>query len=202
MDIMTNPMELADSLGDLKALDPAASSLRSLVRPLSQPGRLRSLLSGEWLGHPLHPVLTDVAIGAWTMGGFLDVFGGRKRRAAADTLIGLGTMAALPTAVTGLSDWGRTGGKAARIGFVHGLGNVLAVTLFGLSWLARRGGHRGTGMALSTLAMGVTTGTAYLGGHLVFRIGIGVGTFGEPRSPNRAASPVPSPASAPEGEMA
>jgi uncharacterized membrane protein len=196
MDIMTNPMELATSIGDLKSLDPAASALRSLVRPLSQPGRLRWVLSGEWLGHPLHPVLTDVAIGAWTMGGFLDVFGGKRRGAGADTLIGLGTLAALPTAVTGLSDWGRTGGKAARIGLVHGVGNVVAVSLFGLSWLARRGGHRASGKALSTLGLGVATGTAYLGGHLVFQIGVGVGTVDGAPLPSRSAT---SAAGAPEG---
>jgi hypothetical protein len=129
------------------------------------------------------------------MGGFLDVFGGKQRRAGADTLIGLGTLAALPTAVTGLSDWGRTGGKAARIGLVHGVGNVVAVSLFGLSWLARRGGHRATGKALSTLGLGVATGTAYLGGHLVFQIGVGVGTVDGAPMPSRS----PTPPRAPEG---
>jgi uncharacterized membrane protein len=200
MGIMMNPVDLADALGEMKALDPAASSLRSLVRPLSRPGRLRWVLSGEWLGHPLHPLLTDVAIGAWTMGGLLDIVGGRKSRPAADTLFGLGTLAAVPTAVTGLSDWGRTGGRAARIGFVHGVGNVLAVSLFGLSWLARQSGRRGRGMALSTLGLGVATGTAYLGGHLVFRIGVGVGTVGESRSSSPPASSSPSPAAAPPGQ--
>ncbi|MGZ4148024.1 MAG: Rieske 2Fe-2S domain-containing protein, partial [Actinomycetota bacterium] len=47
-------------------------------------------------------------------------------------------------------------------------------SVYGLSWIARKRGARGLGVALGMLGMGIASGTAYLGGHLVFGKGVGV----------------------------
>jgi len=168
------PREIARQIEDAKGLDPSAEAVARQGERLVPPGALKDLLSGTWLGHPLHPVLTDVPIGAWFSAGFLDVLGGKDARGAADTLIGLGTLAAIPTALAGLSDWLDTQGGSKRVGFVHAAGNVGALGLFALSLAARRSGHRGLGIFLSMLASAGVVGTAYLGGHLSFGEGIGV----------------------------
>ena len=63
---------------------------------------------------PLHPMLTDLPIGCWTSAFVLDIVGGKKSRPAAQLLVGLGVLSALPTAASGAADWSDTGGRAAR----------------------------------------------------------------------------------------
>src|SRR5205823_3983294 len=79
-----------------------------------KPGALKDFLAGTWLGHPLHPVLTDLPIGFWSSSFALDVFGGRESERASEILLGLGVLSALPTAASGLTDWTDTGGAARR----------------------------------------------------------------------------------------
>jgi nitrite reductase/ring-hydroxylating ferredoxin subunit/uncharacterized membrane protein len=165
---------LADAVERAEGLDPLAEKTAAVVKPLVPDGPIKEILAGTWLGHPLHPVLTDVPIGAWISAGFLDVFGGAKSRDAARMLIGIGTLAALPTALAGVADWLDTDGEARRVGLVHAAGNVGALGLYYLSWKARRRGHQLRGVAWSMLASGGAVGTAYLGGHLSFAQGVGV----------------------------
>jgi nitrite reductase/ring-hydroxylating ferredoxin subunit/uncharacterized membrane protein len=158
-------------------------TLTNLFARFVRPGALKDLLSGTWLGHPLHPVLTDVPIGAWTGAMAFDVFGGGRSRGAADSLVGLGVLAALPTAVTGLSELADTVDREERsMAAAHAVGNVAAVLLYGASFLARKGGNRRTGVALSTAGWAAVLGSGFLGGHLAFRKGLGVDrTVFEPR---------------------
>jgi nitrite reductase/ring-hydroxylating ferredoxin subunit/uncharacterized membrane protein len=166
---------LADRVEGAESLDPASGKVAELAARVFPQGFVREFLAGTWVGHPLHPILTDVPIGAWVAAGFLDVFGGEDSRPAARKLIGMGTLAAVPTAAAGLADWVDIDDPAAkRVGLVHAAGNVAAVGLYFLSWRARRKGHQGRGVALSMLATGGAVGTAYLGGHLSFAQGIGV----------------------------
>ena len=165
---------LADVVEQAEGLDPASDKVADLAAKAVPDGFVKDFLAGTWLGHPLHPVLTDVPIGAWIAAGFLDVFGGRESRPAARKLIGLGTLAAVPTAAAGVADWVDTDGEARRVGFVHAAGNVGALGLFLMSWRARRKGHHWRGVGLSMLATGGALGTAYLGGHLSFSQGVGV----------------------------
>jgi nitrite reductase/ring-hydroxylating ferredoxin subunit len=163
-------------------------AVADLVSPLLErlgPGSLKDLLSGTWQGHPLHPVLTDVTVGAWTSAFVLDVIGGDAGRAGADTLVGIGALSAIPTAASGLSDWADLEGEERRVGTAHAVGNVAATTLYALSWIARRGGHRGLGMSLSFLGAGVASAAAYLGGHLVYGRGAGVDVTTFDRIPRR-----------------
>ena len=174
---MTPPIidDLLERLGKAELLDKPATSLATAVSRVTPPGHLaKDVLSGTWLGHPLHPLLTDIPIGAWASALILDLLGGDGGEKAADQLVGLGAVAALPTAVSGLSDWSDMLGAERRIGFVHALGNVTALTLFGLSYLSRRRGQRSRGLALSVLGATVVTAGAYLGGHLTFRRGVNV----------------------------
>jgi len=112
----------------------------------------------------------------------LDVIGGRRSRPAADRLIGIGIAAAVPTALTGASDWSDLRGGTRRVGVVHAVGNTTALTLHVLSWRARRDGRRFDGFALSTLGIAAATFSAWLGGHLSYGRGVGVNqtAFDEP----------------------
>ena len=171
-----------DVLEGIEAFDGPAQQVQDAVkRAVPDDSRAKDLLSGTWLGHPLHAVLTDVVIGAWVSAAFLDLIPTKGARKSADKLIGLGVLAALPTAASGLSDWADLGGKPRRIGFVHGVGNTLALYLQARSYLSRKRGRRFRGWVKSTAAMGIATGTAYLGGHLAYSKGVGVNqaTFDE-----------------------
>jgi nitrite reductase/ring-hydroxylating ferredoxin subunit/uncharacterized membrane protein len=167
-------LDLVEVIENVEALDKAANPLADVVGKVLPAGPAKDLLSGTRLGHPVHPILTDVVIGAWTSATFLDLFGGEASEQAADRLIALGLAAVAPTALTGWSDWADAWGKARRIGLVHAGANVAGALVFASSLAARKRGSRGLGKALSLMGMGVTTFTAYLGGHLTFRKGVGV----------------------------
>jgi nitrite reductase/ring-hydroxylating ferredoxin subunit/uncharacterized membrane protein len=133
-----------------------------------------SILSGTWIGHPLHPILTDLPIGSWTSAFVLDLVGGRRSRKAAQSLVGLGILAAVPTALTGLADWADTGGATRRVGTFHALTNSVGLGCYVLSWRARRRGHHYRGVAWAMAGATAATAAASLGGHLVYRLGTGV----------------------------
>jgi nitrite reductase/ring-hydroxylating ferredoxin subunit/uncharacterized membrane protein len=157
------------------ALDAFAQTLGSLVSKVLQPGRVKDLVSGTWMGHPAHPMLTDIPIGAWTSALMLDLLGGRAATKGADALIGIGVLAALPTAATGLSELADLGTEHERaVAGAHAIGNIAAMALYAASYVARRSGSRTIGVGLSMAAAGVMTASAFLGGHLSFRKGIGV----------------------------
>lgn len=166
--------ELVEQLGRTKPLDAVARPLTKQVAAVVQHRPTKDLLSGTWLGHPLHPLLTDVTLGAWTSAFVLDLAGGRHGRQAADRLIGLGVLSALPTAATGLSDWSDYIGAERRVGLVHALTNVTAVACYSLSLLARRRGARARGVAWSLAGVSALAAGAYLGGHLSYVQGVNV----------------------------
>jgi len=172
--MLLNPRAIADRIGNLDRLDRLTAPLQRAVSRLVEPRLVRNALSGTWLGHPLHPLLTDIPIGSWLAATVLDVIGGRKRAPAADLLIGVGITAAVPTAATGLNDWSDTYGRETRVGLLHAVGNVTALSLYTASLLARRAGRRTAGCALSCAGLAAMTGGAYLGGHLSFVRGVNV----------------------------
>ena len=161
--------EIVHRIGDAKVLDRIGTPLGAAVDAAVKPGAIKDLLAGTWLGHPLHPVLTDLPIGAWSSSFMLDVVGGKDARGGADTLLAIGIAASVPTVAAGLTDWTDTGGPSRRIGVAHALGNVGALALFSGSLAARRRGNRAAGFALSALGIAVSSASAYLGGHLSFR---------------------------------
>lgn len=156
-----------------------ARSIHEQVLSAGEPARnVADILHGAWLGHPLHPVLTDVVVGAFSLGGLLDLAsvmgGGDSARRAADALTTIGVISAVPTAISGLTDFSTIPRGAAGHGLVHGVANNTAFLLYLLSLAARKNGERGKGIALSTAGMAVITAGAYLGGHLVFSKRVGV----------------------------
>jgi nitrite reductase/ring-hydroxylating ferredoxin subunit/uncharacterized membrane protein len=171
---MPQPQKLIQRLENFTALDKVTKPLSNAVGKAVQPRAARNLLSGTNLGHPLHPMLTDVTIGAWSMSSLLDVVGGRAAAPAADLLVGAGVGAAVPTAASGLNDWSDLLGGERRIGSVHGFANVVALGLQVASLAARRRGQRGRGKALGVAGISVLTAGGYLGGHLSYVKGVGV----------------------------
>jgi nitrite reductase/ring-hydroxylating ferredoxin subunit/uncharacterized membrane protein len=157
-------------------LEPVESGLQRAVAgtfdSAGTAGRhVRNFLHGVWLGHPLHPVLTDIPVGAWTAAVILDLV---DEREGADLAVTVGLAGAIGSAVTGLTDWQATDGSARRIGLVHGLLNIAATALFGVSLAKRNRRDRSAARTLAAIGYAVALTSAYLGGHLVFRKQIGV----------------------------
>ena len=100
-----DPRNLGERLEATDAIDRVAEPVHQRLTAVLPSGPVKDVLHGVWLGHPLHPVLTDLPIGFWTSAVVLDLVGGRDARPAADALVGIGVAAALPTAATGLADW-------------------------------------------------------------------------------------------------
>lgn len=172
---MTSPLRMIpEALDDAKVLDRLADPIGEVAGRVVRPGLLKDLLSGTWLGHPTHPMLTDVVIGCWTSSMILDVIGGERSRPASEALVGIGILGAIPTAATGISDWTDTWGRTRRVGLVHGIGNVAALATYAASFVARRRGRHGLGVGLGLLGGAIASATAYLGGHLVYGRGVGV----------------------------
>lgn len=154
--------------------DALARGASRLFRVIVKPGPAKNLLSGSTLGHPAHPMLTDVTIGAWTSAFFLDLIPRPWARSAADQLIGVGVASAVPTALTGLSDLSDTTGRARPLGGAHAAGNTIATALYATSFVLRRRGRRSAGIATGMAAATVASVAGFLGGHLAYRRGVGV----------------------------
>ncbi|MDQ3676208.1 MAG: hypothetical protein M3401_05300, partial [Actinomycetota bacterium] len=121
--------EIAERIAALDVLDGPGTLIASQVRKLLPAGAVKDALSGTWMGHALHPLLTDVPIGTWTSATMLDIAGGRDSERAAELLIGIGIAAAAPTAVTGWSDWADSepaSEEVRRVGIVHAASNITA----------------------------------------------------------------------------
>jgi nitrite reductase/ring-hydroxylating ferredoxin subunit len=156
-------------------VDKPATLVSRAVRGALSPGRTKDTLSGTWLGHALHPALTDVVIGSFLSASVLDVLGGEDDGVAGERLIMLGIAAYLPTAAAGASDWidGESDTRVKRIGIVHAASNSVALTFYAASLVSRRRGARGTGTLLSGVGGCVLMFGGFLGGHLSLRRGIG-----------------------------
>lgn len=164
----------AEKVGRIEELDRLAGPAAKVVKQAVGKGALKDLLSGSWLGHPLHPLLTDVTIGALTSATMLDVLAPERGEGAADVLVGIGVVSALPTVAAGAADWSDSYGEEMRTGVVHALSNAVGVGLYALSLRARRRGDRGTARALGILGMTSMSIGGYLGGYLSHSRGVGV----------------------------
>ncbi len=185
---------LAERVGDIESLDRPAEAVATKVREALDPGPVKDALSGAWLGHALHPLLTDIPIGTWSSATMLDLFGGRRARPAVERLIGIGVLAAVPTAVTGTSDWADTtlaDASVRRIGAVHAVANTAALLLYVGSLRARRRGRHGRGVALGLMGVGALAAGGHLGGHLSYDKGVGVNQTAFDALPEESTSTVP-----------
>ena len=168
---------LVARLESVEALDGLGRPAGRTVRALIPDGAPKDALSGAWLGHALHPILTDIPIGAWTSAVLLDWTGGKQSRSGADRLILTGVLAAGATIATGWSDWAdaEQGNTAVRrSGLVHAAANATATALMIGSYLARKRGARGRGRLLSLAGSTALSAGGWLGGHLTYTLGAGV----------------------------
>jgi nitrite reductase/ring-hydroxylating ferredoxin subunit/uncharacterized membrane protein len=156
-----------------KTLDHVADPVAEAADKVLSPKWLTNLLSGTPIGHPVHPLLVTIPIGAWTSSVFFDITGQEE---AADALVGLGVLSAVPAAVAGLSDWRHTDGAERRVGMVHAISNNVATSAYAASWFARRAGRRKTGIVLSLVGATAISVGGWLGGHLSYAMGVGVDT--------------------------
>lgn len=192
--------DMVEQLESDERLDTVASTLDQLGRPLSE-SPAGGVLRGEWLGHALHPVLTDIPIGCWTSSAVLDLIGGRRARPASQRLVALGVLTALPTAASGLVELaGVQDQRQRRIGALHAAGNTVALGSYFMSWRSRRKGHHLRGVTMGLVGGTIATVTGYLGGHLSFARATGVEPRGflAPDTGRGAGEPTaPSPTEAP-----
>ena len=138
----------------------------------------KALHGNEWLGHPLHPVVIALPIGAWSVTGWYDLrsalSGDPGQEESADAALKVGVVGAIVAATTGAVQYLDTHGAVRRETAVHAGLNNLALALYLGSMAARRAGSRPLGRRLSLVALSLVGVSGYLGGDLSYRHGVGV----------------------------
>src|SRR6266702_3710061 len=153
-----------------------------LLAFFGQPGqptrKLKDLLNGTWLGHSVHPLLTDVPLGSWSGTMLLDLAWlnqeSKGMADGADLTLLLGLLGATGAVATGVTDWSDLDGTDRRVGLMHGLLNGSITIMYLVSLILRRTGQRRAGIALSTVGYLTSLFSAYLGGEMILAKGIGV----------------------------
>ena len=164
----------------LPFLDDIAEDVQPKVQEAVAAGgtTARNVLDGVWLEAPLHPVLTDVPVGAWTatlVFDGLDVATGKESvRHAADASLAFGTLGAFGAALTGLSDWRYLSGGSRRMGVAHGLLNTIGLVLSIVSIILRATGRRNAGRLTFLAGYSISGMAAHLGGELSYHYGLRV----------------------------
>jgi nitrite reductase/ring-hydroxylating ferredoxin subunit/uncharacterized membrane protein len=175
--------DTTDRLDAQEWMTPLAESTQAAIgsafEAAGEPGqKIKNFLHGTWFGHALHPALTDIPLGAWTLALLfdgLDAWRGHDELApAADTAIGIGLCGAVATAATGLADYQASGEQSPNAGLTHGVLNIGATALYLASLLLRRRGARGAGRRTALVGYAVLGAAAYLGGELMSGQRIGV----------------------------
>ena len=189
-------MAWVDRLGWLRTLSDRMAAVLVPVRERHQDNLVLELThGGRWIGHPIHPALSDLPIGLWTGVMLLDVIdrdpAPRRGFDAAGMLSTAGILAAGATALTGLSDWTVSNDEDRRVGLFHGILNTVALGLQGASLGTRMAGRRGTARALGAASLTVTAAAGYLGGHLVFTKGVMVNRVAWAVGPRRWTRALP-----------
>ena len=170
------PVRLVRSVEQAQALDEAGATIGKKVRDSIAPGAVKDAISGTWLGHAIHTLLTDVVIGSLIAATTLDLLGGDRDGKAAERLIAVGLASYPPTALTGANDWADTevvDPRIRRVGLSHAAANVAALALYAVSLRARRRGRRGRGKLLGYAGAGALAVGGHLGGHMSYVQGVG-----------------------------
>jgi nitrite reductase/ring-hydroxylating ferredoxin subunit/uncharacterized membrane protein len=173
---METPLARIENFNRIDAIaNPLAEAVHERLERVEP---LKTALNGSWLGHPLHPVLTDIPVGAWTAALVMDASAGPGDQGgygrATETAIAVGLAGAVGSAITGITDWSDTDGRSRRLGLVHGLINLTATSFYVASLLARRRGQQTAGRSYSAAGYALMLAGAYLGGSLVYKNQIGV----------------------------
>jgi nitrite reductase/ring-hydroxylating ferredoxin subunit/uncharacterized membrane protein len=164
--------EAVDRLENAGSLDPVVTAVRRVVRATLRRQSVRDALHGVWLGHPLHPTLTDVPIGSWTAAAVLDAVPGMAPASA--TLIATGCLGYVPTALAGWADWSELDDEQQRVGLVHAAAGAVAFSCYVASLAARTRGNTVRGKVWAYTGFALVSAAGYLGGHLAYRQAAGV----------------------------
>ena len=151
------------------------------------------------LGHPVHPMLIVFPLGLLATAVIFDIlyliFGNRLLPTASYYMIAAGILGGLLAAIFGFIDWLAlpNGSRAKSIGLWHGLGNVTIVALFAISWFLRGNNvdfiPNGFAMLLSFAGAALALVTAWIGGELVYRLGVAVDPGANVNAPNSITEP-------------
>lgn len=136
------------------------------------------------MAHPLHPMLVVFPLGLLSSAVIFDVLSLINNNplfhVVSFWMITAGLVGGLLAAIVGFLDWSglRAGTRAKSVGGWHGLGNLTIVLLFAASWWLRRAAPDNTpstvAFVLSLLGAGLALVTGWLGGELVYQLGIAV----------------------------
>ncbi|WP_309052009.1 Rieske (2Fe-2S) protein [Streptomyces sp.] len=163
-------LDALDRWESFEGVDPVTDALRSLVRSLPL-GGARDVLHGRWLGHPVHPLMVQLPVGAWLSAAVLDVLPGKRR--AARALVATGLAGAAPAAVAGWVDWAELRRPQMRAGLLHAVANTTGVVCYAVSLSARCRGRHWRGKAWGFAGLTAVAVGGALGGHLSYRLGAG-----------------------------
>ena len=150
---------------------------RATERPAVRP--IAHVLRGtEWLGHPLHPVVIALPVGAWTVSAWFDARSAAtndpRDEHAADGALRLGVAGAVAAAVTGLVQYNDTEDGVRRETTVHAALNNVALGLYVTSAALRTRGRRPLARKLAAAGLAVVSVSGWIGGDIAFRHGVGV----------------------------
>ncbi|TFV86473.1 Rieske (2Fe-2S) protein [Blastococcus sp. CT_GayMR16] len=165
-------MAILDRVADATAFDKVIEPARRAVLGALRPQAVKDFLHGTWLGHPLHPVLVHVPVGAWVSAGLLDLI--PPLRPAATVLIGAGVAGAVPASLTGAADWSAADVGVRRLGALHAAANTAALGLYVGSLVARSRGRGALGRGLAYAGLSVASGSAAIGGHMSYALSTAV----------------------------
>jgi uncharacterized membrane protein len=182
-----NIRDMLRRVESLRSADKPAGVVAEVANRALRKTPVGDLLRGAWLGHPVHPILVTVPIGAWTGATLLDLTG---ERTAARRLVALGLAAVPPSVLAGLADYPDLNPAQRRVGLVHAAANTIATALLTASYASRRANRHGVGAALTLLGLGVTGAAGALGGHLAYAQGAGVHRYESPPFVRRPDKPV------------
>jgi uncharacterized membrane protein len=177
------------------------------VRNTRTEGGIRMESRAKIAGHPVHPMLIVFPLGLLATAVVFDVIylvsGNGKWAEISYWMIAAGLIGGLLAAVPGWIDWLAipSDTRAKGVGLAHGLGNMIVIIMFVLSWMLRRGDVTSPGTVAFILSFGgaaLAIVTGWLGGELVERLGVGVDRGAHLNSPNSLSGRPASDSDAPD----
>jgi len=157
---------IMEAIASNDALDQPAELVSSIGRGMPRDLARRAQ---ELIGHPIHPMFTDLPIGFWTSAWCLDLLPGRKSTApAARRLLALGVLSTVPTVVSGLGDAADLKRPESRLAAAHAGLNVAATAAFAMSWWMRRKETTASARMVAHVGAALATAAAAIGARLAF----------------------------------
>lgn len=157
-------------------LDRVAEKIAEVGEPIFGPDgsqAVKDVLWGKPIGHPLHPMMTDISVGAWTTSMIMDVL---QEHHASDVALKIGTVSSVATALTGIAQYydERDDTEIRRVGAAHASLNVAALACYLGAIALRENDQRAAGIATAWAGHTLASAAGWLGGHLTFGLGVGV----------------------------